>query len=148
MLNINLAKKIKSIFKEENEVELDGSSYEALDLLAARIKSNVEHIHIQLQISIDKGTNLNVAAFSMYLGNLINLKNKLDYELKRYGSTGRGNKMEVYQSLKGLIHDCRMLVTNNNFQFDKAHFNILIKTGESITTNELKRYIHNSLAKE
>lgn len=146
MAKINFSKKIKGVLNSENKVKMVDSDYEALDLLAERIKSNIEHIYIQLQISIDKKECINASAFSMYLGTLISLKNKLDFELTRYGSTGEENTMEVYQSLKALIHDCRMLVTNNNFNFDKAHFNRLIKTGESIKTNELKWYIHNSLA--
>ncbi|HCY7045351.1 TPA: hypothetical protein O1375_002470 [Staphylococcus aureus] len=145
MLNINLSNKIKNLLKKSNKIEMNDSSYEALDLLAEQMKINIEHLYIQLQIAIDKETSINAIAFSMYLGNLINLKNKLDYELKKYGSTSSENEMEVYKNLEGLIHDCRMLVTNNNFQFDKAQFDLLITTGESITTNELKRYVHNSL---
>lgn len=145
MLNINLSNKIKNLLKKSNKIEMNDSSYEALDLLAEQMKINIEHLYIQLQIAIDKETSINATAFSMYLGNLINLKNKLDYELKKYGSTSSENEMEVYKNLEGLIHDCRILVTNNNFQFDKAQFDLLITTGESITTNELKRYVHNSL---
>ncbi|MCT2553875.1 MULTISPECIES: hypothetical protein [Staphylococcus] len=129
-----------------NRIALNKSDYAALDLLAAQIKNSVVDLCNQLEISLYKEKDLNAAAFSMYVGNLINLKNSLDYELKKYGSSDSKNKMEVYEDLVGLIHDCRMRVINNDFRLEKDSFNILILTGRSISTNELKRYIWNSLA--
>lgn len=82
----------------------------------------------------------------MYLSNLINLKNTLDYELLRNGSDESTKDMEVYKSLEDFIYDCRMLVTNNSFEFDETSFERNIRQSQGISGNEIKRYINISLS--
>ncbi|MEB8123140.1 hypothetical protein NGH46_13540 [Staphylococcus xylosus] len=138
------------MFKKNKQLqqsnELCEKEYEAFDLLADRIKASIIHIENEFQKSIDKNIELNNSAFSMYLSNLINLKNTLDYELLRNGSDESTKDMEVYKSLEGFIYDCRMLVANNSFEFDETHFERKIKLSQGISSNEIKRYINISLS--
>lgn len=139
-----LFKKNKGQLKQNNE--LCESNFKAFDLLAERIRENVIHIENEFQKAIDKKTSINKSAFSVYVSNLINLKNHLDYELLRYGSAGKEkNRMDVYRTLEELVEDCRMLITNNSFDFDENYFSLKIYTTQSISTSEMKRYISNSL---
>ena len=139
-----LFKKNKGQLKQNNE--LCESNFKAFDLLAERIRENVIHIENEFQKAIDKKTSINKSAFSVYVSNLINLKNHLDYELFRYGSAGKeNNRMDVYRTLEELVEDCRMLITNNSFDFDENYFRLKIYTTQSISTSEMKRYISNSL---
>lgn len=128
--------------------EINEQNYEAFDLLADRIKSYIVHLEYEFQKAIDKKIKLNNSAFSMYLSNLMHLKNTLDYELMKYGSDESAKKMEVYQSIVAFIDDCRMLVTNNDFEFDDAPFHLKINESKDISVEEIKRYIHKSLAKD
>lgn len=139
------------MFKKKNNQlqqsnELCEKDYEAFDLLADRIKGNIVHVEMEFQKSIDKNIELNKSAFSMYLSNLINIKNILDYELLRNGSDESTKDMEVYKSLKGFIYDCRMLVANNSFEFDETSFERKIRQSQGISSNEIKRYINISLS--
>ena len=133
-------KKKNKQLKESNE--LCEKNYEAFDLLAHRIKENIGYIENEFVKSIDKKRELSKSAFSMYLGNLIDLKNTLDYELLRYGSDESTKDREVYKSLKEFIYDCRMLVANNNFEFDEVYFEQKIRDSHGISENELKIYIN------
>lgn len=141
-------KKIKKQLQLKQKSKLSEKDYEAFDLLAHRIKASIVHIENEFQKSIDKNIELNNSAFSMYLSNLINLKNTLDYELLRNGSDGSTKDMEVYKSLKDFIYDCRMLVTNNSFEFDEVPFSLKISESQDISSNEIKRYINISLSSE
>lgn len=127
--------------------ELCEKDYEAFDFLAERIKDSIRHIENEFQKSIDEKTELNYSAFSLYLSSLINLKNTLDYELLRNDSDESTKDMEVYKSIKNFIEDCRMLVTNNSFEFDEALFNNLVEN-QNISSNEIKRYILISLSSQ
>lgn len=139
-------KKIKKQLQLKQKSKLSENDYEAFDLLAHRIKANIVHIENEFQKSIDKNIKLNNSAFSMYLSNLINLKNTLDYELLRNGSDESTKDMEVYKSLEDFIYDCRMLVTNNSFEFDETSFERNIRQSQGISGNEIKRYINISLS--
>ena len=123
-------------------------SYEALELLANRIKSSIVDLELEFQKSIDKKINLNEVTFTMYLSTLINLKNILDYELLKYGGNESACDMEVYKSLESFIYDCRMLVTNNRFEFYRTPFSLKIYECHTISTNDIKHYIHVSLANQ
>ncbi|MDN8954854.1 hypothetical protein Q0P12_14160, partial [Staphylococcus aureus] len=87
-------------------------------------------------------------AFSMYVSVLINLKDELDYELLKYGSTESEKSMEIYQSLEEIIEECRLLITNDTFNYDETDFQHKVRYIESLSTDELKRYIFNSLVQE
>lgn len=141
------------MFKKNNtqlhqSTELSEANYEAFDLLAERIKTNISYIEYEFQKSIDKEIELNKSAFSMYLSTLISLKNTLDYEITKYGNNRSENDMEIYKSLEDFIEGCRMLVTNNSFEFNEASFSLKISESQGISTNEIKRYIFNSLANQ
>lgn len=128
--------------------ELCEKNYEAFDLLADRIRASIVHIENEFQKSIDKKIILNKSAFSMYLSNLINLKNTLDYELLKYGSNGSTKNRKVYKPLEDFIYNCRMIVTNNSFEFDEANFSQKISESQDISNNEMKRYINISLSNQ
>lgn len=136
----------KGQFKKRNEV--CETNYEAFDLLANRIGDNLVHIENELQKAIENETSVNKSAFSMYIGILINLKNTLDYELTRYGSTGSENNMEVYKTLEDFVSDSRVFITNDNFDFDKNSLSVMINNTQSISADEIKRYIFNSLGNQ
>ena len=138
-----LLKKNKGQLKQNNE--LGESNFKAFDVLAERIKENVVHIDNEFQKAIDKKTSINKSAFTLYVSSLINFKNLLDYELLRYGSTEKENEMEVYRTLEELVENCRMLITNNSFDFDEAYFSSQIDTIQSISSSEIKRFILNRL---
>lgn len=138
-----LLKKNKGQLKQNNE--LCESNFKAFDVLAERIKENVVHIDNEFQKAIDKKTSINKSAFTLYVSSLINFKNLLDYELLRYGSTEKENEMEVYRTLEELVENCRMLITNNSFDFDEAYFSSQIDTIQSISSSEIKRFILNRL---
>ncbi|MGW8041253.1 hypothetical protein ACWEX2_13605 [Staphylococcus xylosus] len=138
-----LSKKNKGQLKQNNE--LSESNFKAFDLLAQRISENVVHIENEFQKAIDKKTSINKSAFSVYVSNLINLKNLLDYELLRYGSTEIESEMEVYRTLEELVEDCRMLITNNTFDLDETYFSLKINITQSISNSEIKRFILNRL---
>ena len=140
------------MFKKKNNQlkesdELCEKNYEAFDLLADRIKENIIYIENELGKAIEEKAELNISAFSMYLGNLTNLKDTLDYELLRYGSDESTKDMKIYDSLKWFIYHCRILVANNNFEFNGSIFRQRLNESKGITRNELKRYIYNSLDK-
>lgn len=139
-------KKVNKQLKQKSK--LSEKDYEAFDLLAQRIKENITHIENEFKKSIDKNIELNKSAFSMYLGNLINLKNTLDYELLRNGSDESTKDMKIYKSLTYFIYDCRMLVTNNSFECDEASFSHIISEGQGISINEIQRYNFQSLANQ
>lgn len=138
-----LFKKNKGQLKQNNE--LCESNFKAFDLLAERIRKNVVHIENEFQEAIDKKTSINKSAFTLYVSSLINFKNLLDYELLRYCSTEKENEMEVYRALEELVEKCRMLITNNSFDLDEAYFSSQIDTIQSISSNEIKRFILNRL---
>lgn len=123
-----------------NEIEL-----QALNSITNKITTYLECLKTQLTMALDKQTSLNGSAFSMYLGNVINLENILSYELQRYGSTGSENEMEVYKSLQEVIDYGNHIVKMNDFQYDEGHFNRIISFINVINDNELNRYIFNSL---
>jgi hypothetical protein len=140
---VKLFKKNKG--QKKQNIDLCESNFNAFDLLAERIKENVVNIENEFQKAIDEKTSINKSAFSMYVSNLINLKNQLDYELLKYGSTKSEKDMEIYNTLEELILECRMLITNNSFDFDETYFSLKIYTTQSISSGEIKRYIFNSL---
>ncbi|WP_210124734.1 MULTISPECIES: hypothetical protein [unclassified Staphylococcus] len=133
--------------KHKTEEPVD-AKYRALDFLAKRIKQSTIYIKNELEQSLQKKTSLNKTAFSMYESVLINLKDELDYELLKYGSTESEKSMEIYQSLEEIIEECRLLITNDTFNYDETDFQHKVRYIESLSTDELKRYIFNSLVQE
>ncbi|AXS25550.1 MULTISPECIES: hypothetical protein [Staphylococcus] len=133
--------------KHKTEEPVD-AKYRALDFLAKRIKQSTIYIKNELEQSLQKKTSLNKTAFSMYVSVLINLKDELDYELLKYGSTESEKSMEIYQSLEEIIEECRLLITNDTFNYDETDFQHKVRYIESLSTDELKRYIFNSLVQE
>jgi hypothetical protein len=133
--------------KHKTEEPVD-AKYRALDFLAKRIKKKLLHLYKnELEQSLQK-KSLNKTAFSMYVSVLINLKDELDYELLKYGSTESEKSMEIYQSLEEIIEECRLLITNDTFNYDETDFQHKVRYIESLSTDELKRYIFNSLVQE
>ncbi|HEA4189855.1 TPA: hypothetical protein QHR78_003133 [Staphylococcus aureus] len=126
--------------KHKTEEPVD-AKYRALDFLAKRIKQSTIYIKNELEQSLQKKTSLNKTAFSMYVSVLINLKDELDYELLKYGSTESEKSMEIYQSLEEIIEECRLLITNDTFNYDETDFQHKVRYIESLSTDELKRYI-------
>lgn len=123
--------------KHKTEEPVD-AKYRALDFLAKRIKQSTIYIKNELEQSLQKKTSLNKTAFSMYVSVLINLKDELDYELLKYGSTESEKSMEIYQSLEEIIEECRLLITNDTFNYDETDFQHKVRYIESLSTDELK----------
>ena len=111
--------------KHKTEEPVD-AKYRALDFLAKRIKQSTIYIKNELEQSLQKKTSLNKTAFSMYVSVLINLKDELDYELLKYGSTESEKSMEIYQSLEEIIEECRLLITNDTFNYDETDFQLQV----------------------
>src|SRR5699024_1213687 len=140
---LKLFKNKKGQLKQSDEVY--DANFKAFEVLSEGIRKNAMHIENEFQKAIDKESSLNKSAFSMYVGILINLKNTLDYELLRYGSTESENDILVYKTLEYFIDECRMIITNDNFDFNETYFNLKISQAQKISVNELKRYIFNSI---